>query len=313
MGMTAQFPTISTKGVIGIILEELEKSLANSWVSLVANQYSSNQQTETYAGVGNVAPMREWIGEKNLKSLNPASFTISNKDFESTLRLFTKDLDRDKTSQLRARAGELATRAAEHEESLLSALIDTGDDGDIGLSFDGQYFFDTDHVFASSGTINNDITYDVTTTTAPTPTEAAAAMLAAAQAIYGFKDDVGEPINGSVKNFTVMVPLPFWAAFEQAASVPFLANAISNPVVNMGVKFKVVVNPRLTWTTAFAVFVGDKAAKPFIVQTELGPMVETLAEGSDYAFFNAAHLFSVIKRGNVGYSRFDQACLVTLV
>ncbi len=230
MGMTAQFQTISSKGVIGILLESLDDAFSKSWASLVANQYDSNQSLETYAGVGNVPQMREWIGEKQIKSLNPGSFTILNKDFEATLRIFTKDLDRDKTGQLRQRIGEFSMRAAEHQEVLLSALIDTGDDADLGTTFDGQYFFDTDHSFGDSGTINNDISFDVTTTTAPTPTEAAAAMLAGATAIYGFKDDQGQPKNGSVRNFNVMVPLPFMPAFAQALSLTFLGSGVSNPM-----------------------------------------------------------------------------------
>jgi phage major head subunit gpT-like protein len=314
MSGPAQFPLISSRAVKAIILEELDAALDSSWVNQVANRYTSDQASETYAGTGNVAPMREWIGPKQAIPINVGSTTITNKDWESTLLLNEKDLRRDKTGQLKMKAGELAIRGRQHIEKILSALIDTGDDGDIGLAFDGQYFFDTDHSFGSSGTINNDITFDVATTTAPTPVEAADAILAGIQALYGFKDDQGEPSNGNLKNFTVMVPTPFWASFSTAANLQFLTSGQSNKLKGMdGINLNIVVNQRSTWTTSFAIFATDRITKPFIIQTEVAPYLESLERGSDFWFANHAELYSVVSADNVGYQRFDGAILVTLV
>lgn len=316
----AQYPIISDKGVVGIILSELESAMARSWAPLIANQYSSNQATETYAGVGAVPQMREWLGEKNLKSLRTASLTVTNKDWESTLRIFKKDLMRDKTGQLRARAGELARRAAQHDEKLLSELIDTAVDGDLGLTYDGQFFFDTDHVFGDSGTVNNDISVDISgiatgvhgVVTQPSVGEAAYCILQGIQQLYGFKDDQGEPINQDAMSFVVMVPTALWIPFKSAIGIEFLASGERNVLESAGFQVQVVQNPRLTWTDEFAVFRSDNPTKSLIVQLEEGPSVEVLGDGSDYEFHNKAHLYSVIKSGNVAYQRFDQAVLVTM-
>jgi len=310
----AQFPSISSRAVKAIILEEIDRTIDSSWVNQVANRYSSDQASETYAGTGNVAPMREWIGPKQAIPLNVGSITITNKDWESTLILYEKDLRRDKTDQLRMKAAELALRGTQHIEKILSALIDTGDDGDIGLAFDGQFFFDTDHSFGSSGTINNDITFDVTTTTAPTPTEMGDAIMAGIQQLYTFKDDQGEPSNGNIKNFTVMVPVPFFSAAMTAKNAMFLTNGVSNRLLNLeGININIVVNQRSTWTTAFAIFSTDRITKPFIIQTEVAPYLESLERESDFWFANHAELYSVVSADNVGYQRFDGAVLVTLV
>lgn len=314
----AQYPDISDRAVVSYILQDLDGAAANSWVSTVANEFSSNQASETYAGLGNVPAMREWLGPKLLKSLADYAITITNKDWESTLAVKRKDLTRDKTGQLRVRTGELGLRATEHTTKILSELLDTGEDGDLGLAYDGQFFFDTDHVVNNSGTINNDITYDVTTTTAPTPAEMASAIQAAIQALYGFKDDQGEPTNHNAKSFVVMVPTVFWGVTTVAVRNEMLVtntsgNVSQSPLHNIGLNISVIANPRLTWTTKFAVFVADGPRKAFIVQTEDGPRVEVLTEGSDHAFHNAEHLFSVIKSGNVGYGDFLKAILVTLV
>ncbi len=310
----AQFPTLSSRAVKAIILEEIDKTIDSSWVNQVANRYTSDQASETYAGTGNVAPMREWIGPKQAIPLNVGSITITNKDWESTLILYEKDLRRDKTDQLRMKAAELAVRGTQHIEKILSALIDTGDDADIGLAFDGQFFFDTDHSFGSSGTMNNDITFDVATTTAPTPTEMGDAIMAGIQQLYTFKDDQGEPSNGNIKNFTVMVPVPFFSAAMTAKNAMFLTNGVSNRLLNLdGININIVVNQRSTWTTAFAIFSTDRITKPFIIQTEVAPYVESLERDSDFWFANHAELYSVVSADNVGYQRFDGAVLVTLV
>jgi phage major head subunit gpT-like protein len=312
MPQPAQNTIISDRAVIGMILQDLERQSATSWTGRLANNFESVQRTETYGGVGNVPAVREWVGEKVKESLKEYSITITNKDWESTLQIHRKDLARDKTGQLQLRIGQLATRAAQHDEKLLSTLINTGDAATNGLAFSGQFFFDTDHALNNSGTINNDVSYNVATTTAPTSTEAANAMMYAIQQMYGFKDDQGEPTNQGAKSFSVMVPVTFWAAFQQAVNTQFLANGVTNPIMGHGLNINLIPNARLTWTEAFAVFIDDQPTKPFIIQTEEAPRVEVLSEGSDYAFNNASHLYSVVKSGNVGYGDFTKAILCTL-
>jgi phage major head subunit gpT-like protein len=312
MAGPAQFPLLSQAAVKAIILEGYDTSLAGSWVGMLTNHYSSVRATETYVGTGNVAPMREWIGPKQIIPLNQGTFTVTNKDWESTLQLEEKDLRRDGTGQLKSKVGEFTNRAVQHYEKILSSLINTADAATLGLTFDGQYFFDTDHSFGSSGTINNDITFDVATTTAPTPTEMVDAILASIQALYGFKDDHGEPANGGCRNFVVMVPVTFWAATQSANTQQFLTSGVSNRLMGSGVNITPVCNPRLTWTTAFATFATDRPTKPLLIQEEVAPYVESTSRDGDYWFDNHAEKHSIVSSDNVGFQRFDGAVLTTL-
>lgn len=322
MPQTAQYPNISDKGVVGIILQEIESAIASSWISSIANEYTSDQLTESYRGLGNAPQLREWIGEKQIKQLNEFGFTISNKDYEATLRIFRKDLRREKISQLQAKASELALAAVDKKEELLLALIDTGDDGDLGLAYDGQFFFDTDHAVGESGTLNNDITVDISAlptgdsgthgvVTAPSPAEMALAIQQGVQQLYTMKDDRGRPKNQRAKSFLVLVPTTLWAAAQNATTLTQFAN-FQNPLKGDGMQYRVVQDPRLSWTDEFAVFIADSPTKPFAIQQEEGPSLESLGEGSDYAFFNAAHLFSALWSGGVQYQRFDASVLVTM-
>ena len=45
----------------------------------------SETRDETYACLGAVPSMREWIGEREAKNLSAYGYTIKNKDFELTV------------------------------------------------------------------------------------------------------------------------------------------------------------------------------------------------------------------------------------
>ncbi len=310
-----QFTILSQAGVQALILEGYDASLAGNWVGMLTNRYTSVRATETYAGTGNVAPMREWIGPKQIIPLNTGTFTVTNKDWESTLQLEDKDLRRDATGQLKAKIGEFSNRAVQHYEKILSSLINTADGGTVGLAFDGQYYFDTDHSFGSSGTINNDISFDVSTTTAPTPIEMGDAILASIQALYGFHDDQGEPSNGFCKNFMVMVPVTFWASTVSAVKLQYLTSGVSNRLIGVessGITITPVCNPRLSWTTSFATFATDRPTKPFLIQEEVAPYVESTSRDGDFWFDNHAEKHSIVSSDQVWFQRYDGAVLTTL-
>lgn len=313
MPNAAQFPNISDKAVIGYILQDLDGATKNSWANRISNRFQSTVASELYAGLGLAPVMREWIGAKLAKQLKEYPFRIDNKDWESTLEIKRKDLNRDKTGQLLMRIGQFAARAVEHEEKLLSALIDGGNGSTLGTAYDGANFFSDSHSVGNSGTIDNNVSYDVTTTTAPTSAEMSAAIMQSIQTLYGFKDDTGEPTNQSEKEFIIMCPTSLWSAAITAITKDRLSANTDNPLLNIGLNLSVVQNPRLTWTDKFATFAVGGATKPLIIQEESAPSIEVLAEGSDWAFHNQSHLYSLIKSGNVGFGRFDKAVLTTLV
>lgn len=318
---TSQYPLITSKGVIGMMFQAMEAAERKSWLPLIANEFTSDQATETYAGLGTVPQMREWLGGKNAHSFTQQSLTISNKDWESTIEVRVKDLRRDKTGFLQARIGELAQRAVGHQSKLISDLIEVGDGTTLGACYDGKAFFADDHSVGSSGTIDNEADSDISeapvanhgTTTNPSPGELIHAVMDGVQRIQSFKDDHGEPINENASSFVVMVPVTFSKAARLAMSQQSIGDGESNPLLADSMNYTIAVNPRLTWTTKLAVFRADAPFKSFISQIEAGEMFKALAEGSDYEFTNNAHLYSVEKCGNVGYGRFDQACLVTLI
>lgn len=288
---------------------------AGTWARKIGMLLGSDGAEELYRWLGGSPLMREWVGGRLEKGMGDEVFRIRNKSFEATLVALTDDMRRDKTGQLKIRIQELAARAAVHWEKILTDLILTAE---TALCYDGQAFFDTDHVSGDSGTQNNDLTLtqvpaaDVVLKTAPTAEEMVDIILEIIQHMYGFKDDVGEPINQNAKAFQVMVPTTFMAATLKALSAQFLSNGITNPLLASNFKIEALVNPRLTWTDKFAMFRSDARMKPFILQEEYGIKTGHLGAGSDEEFKNKRHLWGIETSRNVGFGVWQGSALVTL-
>lgn len=311
-----QFQKITTKGVVGMILARLETGSA-AWVGDVCMRMQSTQAAETYAWLGSSPALREFIGGRTPKELAEVSWVVTNKDYEGSIKIKSKDMRRDKLGMIQVRVNQLADRALDHPAKLLSALIVAGEST---VCYDGQYFFDTDHSEGESGSQDNDIVFDISdagtggTATAPSAATIAAAILRAIQQMYTFKDDRGEPMNQGASRFLVMVPVSFMAAGLEAIYAQLTGGGNTNVLKALAGKFSIelVPNPRLNWTTKIAVFRTDEAAKPFILQEEDIPDVVALGEGSEYEQLNKEQLFGVDWTGNVAYGYWQHACLVTL-
>jgi phage major head subunit gpT-like protein len=303
---------LSSRAIIGEFYNRLEQNTGALWVPQVSALFESNQESETYKWLGMAPAMREWVGGRLAKGFRENGITIANKTFEATLEVLVDEMRRDKTGQVMTRVRELADRVNAHWAKLLSALIIGGE---AAACYDGQYFFDTDHSEGDSGTQDNDISNNITTTTAPTASEMESSILLATQAILGFKDDQGEPMNEDARSFLVMVPVPYMAAATAALKNPVIVDgsgARTNTIASMGgFEYQLAVNPRLSWTTKFAVFRADGQTKPFIRQEEQGLQVDAIAEGSELEFKENKHHYGVKSVRNVGYGYWQHACLVT--
>lgn len=306
---------LSSRAIIGEFYNTLEQDAGASWVDSVSNLFQSNQESETYKWLGMSPVMREWIGGRQAKGFRNDGITIANKNFEATLEVLVDEMRRDKTGQIMVRVRELAERTNAHWASLLSALIIAAEST---VCYDGQFFFDTDHVEDASGSQSNDLTSDITTTTAPTSGEMETAILKSIEAIMGFKDNQGEPMNENARAFEIMVPVPFMSSAAGAIGSQIIVDAStsrSNRIITMGSLggFQVAlrVNARLTWTTKFATFRTDAQTKALIRQEEEAVSIDAIAEGSELEFKEKKHHYGVKAMRNVGYGYWQRAALTT--
>jgi hypothetical protein len=310
---------LSSRAVVGMYYEALAAANGIGWIDGVSNYFGSDQASETYPWLGMPPALREWVGGRQAKGFSQNGITIANKHFEATLEVALKDLRRDKTGQIRARLAEFAQRGQSHFASLLSTLIVNGPST---VCYDGEYFFDTDHSEGKSGTLDNDITTDISevpaevhgVVTAPSKEEMLQAITKSISQFFTFKDDQGEPINEDARSFLVMVPVGLAPAAQSALS---RTNVNGPGIFEMdGYSIALAVNPRLTaggWTDEFVTFRTDGSIKSLIRQEETEPTIKVKDENSEFAFDNAAMQIGIDTWRNVGYGRWQGAVLNTLV
>jgi phage major head subunit gpT-like protein len=317
--MASQYPGISSRAIIGEFYKRLAADLGASWIPLVSMLFNSDQESETYKWLGQVPQMREWIGGRQAKGFTENGITIKNKKYESTLDIEVDDLRRDKTGQINVRIAEQARRANAHWASLLSTFITNGA---AAVCYDGQYFFDTDHSEGDSGLQSNSLSVDISalptqvhgSVSVPSIEEMQLSILQAIQAILGFKDDQGEPMNEDTRSFLVMTPVSLWQIALAATALPNIAANVNNVIAVTNFRIEVVPNARLSsWTDAFVVFRTDSEVKPFIRQEEVPISISAKAEGSEYEFDFDKHQYGIKAVRNVGYGYWQTACKVTMV
>lgn len=309
---------LGSRAIIGEFFQRLEQDEGNTWLPELSMLFNVDQETETYKFLGHSPTLREWIGGRNAKGFTENGISITNKVYEGTLEVLVDEIRRDKTGQVMVRIAELAARTNSHWASLISTLILNGA---ATVCYDGQFFFDTDHSEGDSGTQDNDLSIDISTlpaatagtTTGPSPEEMSLSILQAIQAMVGFKDNQGEPMNENAMDFLVMTPISLMsAALSGVNALTFGGNA-TNIIQTSGFNIRVVGNARLSsWTEQFVVFRSDGQTKPFIRQEEDGVKVSAQAEGSAIEFNEKKHLYGVEAVRNVGYGQWQHACLVTM-
>lgn len=315
--MSAQ--SLGSRAIIGEFYKTLEQDIGASWIPGISNLFTSDQEGETYRWLGQVPSMREWVGGRNAKGFKDNGIEIKNLHFEATLEVLVREMRRDKTGQVMVRIRELAQRANAHWAKLLSTLIINGAST---VCYDGEYFFDTDHP-ESGANQSNTVSVDISalpaavhgSTTVPSTEEMQGSIMAAIQAIYGFKDDQAEPTNENARRFMVMVPPSLWTPAYQAVYSP-LAGTLQSSLDQIrtgGLDIVPVVNARLSsWTANFAVFRLDSEIKPLIRQQETEIQVKAIAEGSELEFNEDKHHYGIDAWRNVGYGDWKAACLITM-
>lgn len=322
--MATQEALLSPKAFLSaMFFQKVQAAFMGSFVSEVTTLVQSNQASETYKWLDEVPGMTEWRGSRTLSGMSSDEYVLPNKVFTAGIKLSREDMRRDTSGQISIRIGELATRAAQHAEQLLTERIEEALSAG-GEGYDGVTFWNSSHVRPA---FDNAIDISIAGLPAalhgslanPSPEEASGVILQGVQQLLTAKDVRGLPINAGASNFGCMVPVDLSPAFMQAASAQNMAHGGPNPLTNNGGMYnvKVVVNPYLgdTWDAAPRIMVWNKdaAVRPFIYQVEESPRFDFLGEGTEQSMMNRAHLALTEWTGNVGYGRHTSAVEVTLL
>jgi phage major head subunit gpT-like protein len=261
---------------------------------------------EKYGFLGAMPGMREWLGDRQFQTLAGGDYTLANKEWESSVAIQKKDIKDDRLGMYGPVLEQLGLEAAYHPDELLVTAIEAGEST---ACFDGQYFFDTDHSWGSSGTQDNDLTGAAATNTNPTAAELKAAFQACVDAMLGFKNDKGKYLNRPVlrklNDLTLVVPIAFRTAAHNAFDALLSGNGETNVVID---RPNIVCLPGLSGGARMYVFATGGILKPFVFQ-EREPLARQM-KGMDDAEFKDVK-FMTDARYNLGYLAWWNAVLYT--
>ncbi|SMF94346.1 Mu-like prophage major head subunit gpT [Methylomagnum ishizawai] len=110
----------------------------------VCMEVSSSHRLENYGWMKDLPGVREWIGPRLINNLEATGYQIVNKDWEHTLGIKRPDIEDDILGVFTLAVQQQGDIVGRHPNELVFAQ--TLLKGFTTTGFDGQYFFDTDHI-----------------------------------------------------------------------------------------------------------------------------------------------------------------------
>ena len=107
-----------------------------------ATYVKSTTLIETYAWLGQFPGMREWIGDRVIKSLEAEGYQIKNRDWEQTVSVPRNAIDDDQFGVYTPMMAAMGAAAATLPDQLVFEQLASGFTSNC---YDKQFFFDADH------------------------------------------------------------------------------------------------------------------------------------------------------------------------
>ncbi len=128
------------------------ESVEKTWdkIAMLCPSYGAEN---IYPWLKTLPGMREWIGERFVHRLEAEGFRVTNKLFEETYAVKRTDIEDDRLGIYGPAFQMLGESAAQLPDELVWSLLPTGFST---VTWDGQYFFDSDHpVLAKDGSVKS--------------------------------------------------------------------------------------------------------------------------------------------------------------
>ena len=281
--LTAVFINLKT------IFNKAFEAAPSQWQETTMLVPSGSSQND-YAWLSRFPRMRKWLGDKVIKSLAAFKYTIVNDDWETTVEVDRNDIEDDQIGIYAPMAQEAGFSSKQLPDEI-DADLKNG--AFAGTCYDGQYFYDTDHPVAGASVSNK----GTAALSAATTAAAAASYGAARTAIMSITDDEGRPL--ALIPDVLEVPPALEATARLICESDKLTDQSPNPYKGTA---RVLVNPRLTSTTAWFLHVTNRPLKPFVFQQRKAPVFVSQTDmNADNVFMRKNYLFGAEARCAGGY------------
>lgn len=184
--------------------------------------------------LGDMPVMQAWVGPRTINRLRAEKHTLTTGWFANGIELDYDDVQEDKLGLVKPRIEMLAEMGPKKIDAVSVDMYLNGFNGSLGLTYDGQFLFDTDHTADGAGVgaaQSNLVTGAFSSTT----------YNQALTAMMSFKGTNGEPLE--IIPDTILVGPAQQLAVRQLLTAQYLANGGSN--VDAGTS-KYIVNARIT-------------------------------------------------------------------
>ena len=252
----------------------------------VATVVPSTSESETYAWLGDIPGMREWIGDREIQNITASDYTIKNKDFELTVGVDRNAIEDDKIGLYNPSVQMLGQSAAMHPDEQVRLI------SRYEKCYDGQPFFSDAHKVGKK-TVSNK-------TTAKLSMES---YIAARAAMMSLTNSKGRALN-LIPNVLAVPP-----ALEAAARDILVADYINGTKNTMQGTAKPLVIPQLAGhDSMWFLLCTSRPIKPLIYQQRKKAKFVSLTNENDAnVFMKKQFLYGVDCRGNAGFGFWQMA------
>ena len=275
----------------GATLKALSKSLSKIFDNALGKVETSYKKISTvvenvgsmtvsYAWLGDVPKMREWVGDRVLKDLKAFGYSITKKDWEATIEVTRDEIEYDQLGLVKPRIEQMGHASETHYDEMLYALIEAN-----GTCYDGKPFFDATHDIGgvAFSNIGNKVLNK-------------ASALAARTEMRALKSDNGKSLK--IKPTLLVVPAELEIVAKQICENEKINN-VENEAKGL---FEYMVADDLTDATSWYLLDVNKPIKPFIMQKNKPIKFTAMdSDNDENAFMRKSYRYGVDSQDNAGY------------
>lgn len=178
--------------------------------------------------------MQPWIGPRTVNRLRAEKHVLTTGWYANGIELDYDDVNEDRLGIVRPRIEMLAEMGPKKIDAVSMDFYINGFAGLLGLCYDGQFLFDTDHTADGAGTTGSQSNLVTGAFSSATYNQALTAMMQ-------FKGSNGEPLE--ITPDTLMAGPSQQLAVRQLLTAQYLANGATN--VDAGTT-RAIINARIT-------------------------------------------------------------------
>jgi phage major head subunit gpT-like protein len=269
------------------LFDQAYQGIVDPWFLQLAMESTSTGAEEEYHWLGAIPGMKELVGEITLENLVRHGWTIKNREWENTIGIKRKDLERDRLGVYTPLVTTMGEAARMHPGELVAEMLSNGF---TQPDYTGKNFFDANKkAHAKAEAFTNKMTGVLNP----------ANFQLARAAVKSRKNAEGRSMRLGV-DLALVVPPALEAMARQITVADIVGN---NTNVNKGTARPLVIPELASFSdTAWFLLETGRQIKPIIVQTEKQPTPAMVTNDNDsHVVMHQEYLWQIYGRYNVGY------------